>query len=66
LKDNNIFDANRKKRFKMELKQIIHNKLLERTHNLVKQNDAIDKIIDDAYNNKTDVYSIVNELINKI
>ncbi|MBT3755197.1 MAG: methylmalonyl Co-A mutase-associated GTPase MeaB [Candidatus Cloacimonetes bacterium] len=66
LKDNNIFDANRKKRFKMELKQIIHNKLLERTHKLVKQNDAIDKIIDDAYNNKTDVYSIVNKILNQI
>ena len=66
LKDNNIFDANRKKRFKMELKQIIHNKLLEKTHKLVKENERIDKIIDEAYDNKTDVYSIVKKLLNEV
>lgn len=66
LKDNNIFDDNRKKRFKMELKQIIHNKLLERTYKLVKDNKKIDKVIDEAYDNKIDVYSIVNRLLNEV
>ncbi len=66
LKENNIFDANRKKRYKMELKQIIHNKLLERTHKLVKENERVDKIIDEAYNSKTDVYSIVKKLLNEV
>ncbi|MDP8203833.1 MAG: methylmalonyl Co-A mutase-associated GTPase MeaB [Candidatus Tenebribacter mawsonii] len=65
LQENKLYDANRKKRYKMELKQIIHNKLLERTHQLVKENEKIEKIIDEAYDNKTDVYSIVNKLLDE-
>lgn len=66
LKENNLFDANRKKRLEMELKQIVHNKLLEKTFQFVAENYIIDKIIDDAYDNKTDVYSIVNKLLDKV
>lgn len=66
LKDSSLFDENRKKRLEMELKQIIHNKLLEKTHKVVTENYQIDMIIDDVYENKKDVYSVVNELLNKI
>jgi len=64
--ETKLFDINRKKRLEMGIKQIVHNKLLERTHQLVKENYEIEKIIDTAYETKTDVYSIVNELLSKV
>jgi len=66
LVENNLFDCNRKKRLEMELKQIIHNKLLERTHKVVEQSLNINKNIDDVYDSKLDVYSVADELLNKV
>jgi len=66
LNETKLFDINRKKRLEMELKLIAHNKLLERTHKFVKENYEIEKIIDEVYENKTDVYSVVNKLINEV
>ncbi len=66
LNETKLFDINRKKRLEMELKQIAHNKLLERTNQIVNENYEIEKIIDEVYENKTDVYSIVNKLLSRV
>ncbi len=63
---SDLFHKNRKKRLEIELKQIAHNKLLEKTHHFVQENYQIKKIIDQVYQNKTDVYSVVNELLKKV
>lgn len=64
--ENKQFDNNRKKRLEMELKQIIHNRLLDRTYKVVDQSVNTHKIIDNVYENKLDVYSVVDDLLNKV
>lgn len=66
LLENNLFEINRKRRLELEMKQIAHNKLLEKASNLLQENYHLSQIIEDVYNRKTDVYSVVNSLIEKI
>lgn len=66
LLENNLFEINRKQRLELEMKQIAHNKLLEKASNLLQENYHLSQIIEDVYNRKTDVYSVVNSLIEKI
>ena len=66
LNENKLFDVNRKKRLEMELKQIAHNKLLQKTGKFMKENYDLHQLIDDVSAKKTDVYSVVNGLLSKI
>lgn len=66
LLENNLFEINRKRRLELEMKQIAHNKLLEKASNLLQENYHLSQIIEDVYYRKTDIYSVVNSLIEKI
>lgn len=66
LEDNDIFAQNRKKRLELEMKQIIHNKLLQKSESILQENFNFEKIIDKVYENKSDVYSVVNVLLEDV
>ncbi|OPX28133.1 MAG: GTPase [Candidatus Cloacimonas sp. 4484_143] len=66
LQQKNMFDANRKQRLEMEMKQIAHNKLLQKTSEFLQENYDLNQLIDDVYNKKKDVYSVINELLEEI
>jgi GTPase len=66
LQKEELFITNRKQRIEMELKQIAHNKLLLKTGEFLKENYDLNQLIDDVYDQQTDVYSVVNNLLNKI
>ena len=64
--ENDQFESNRKKRLELEMKQIAHDKLLQRASNVLKENYDLHKLIEDVYEKKVDVYSVVNNLLAKI
>jgi LAO/AO transport system kinase len=64
LQTTDNFEKYRKQRLEAELKQIIHNKLLETSHKIVK--NIKKNLIEDIYNKKKDIYSAVNEILDKI
>ncbi len=66
LEDSDLFAANRKKRLESEMKQIAHDKLLKKASYVLKKNYDLAELIDDVYARKTDVYSVVNTLLNEI
>ena len=66
LMTNGLFESNRKKRLELEMKQIAHNKLLQKTSEFLHENYKLEKLIDDVYEHKTDIYSVVNNLLQNI
>ena len=60
------FEINRKTRLKFELKQAIHNKLMEKTHIFVEENFELSHLINDIYDQKTDIYSVVKLVTQKV
>ncbi len=64
--DNDLFETNRKKRLELEMKQIAHDKLLQKASSVLQENYDLKQLIDDVYDKKTDVYSVVNGLLNKV
>ncbi|MDO9576691.1 MAG: methylmalonyl Co-A mutase-associated GTPase MeaB [Candidatus Cloacimonadales bacterium] len=66
LLENDLFDTNRKKRLELEMKQIAHDKLLQKASSILQENYDLKQLIDDVYDKKTDVYSVVNNLIDKV
>ena len=61
LEKTSNFVKNRKARIAMELKQIVHNRLLETSHKLIKEveNELVEKI----YLKQKDIYGAVEEII---
>jgi GTPase len=66
LQKNELFHENRRNRLKMELKQSVHDKLLERTTETVEENYDISKLITELYDKKMDIYTASNSIISKI
>ncbi len=66
LKENDLFHDNRKKRLELEIKQIVHEKLLTKTQEFMNKNYKINKFIEDIYSKKTDLYSVVNQVVDNI
>ncbi|MCF7793904.1 MAG: methylmalonyl Co-A mutase-associated GTPase MeaB [Candidatus Cloacimonetes bacterium] len=66
LEENNLFVKNRKKRLELEMKQIVHDKLLQKAGSVLKENFDFKQLIDEVYENKTDVYSVVNDFIGNV
>ncbi len=64
LLDTKNFEKNRKERIEMELRQIVHNKLLQTSSDIIKnvKKDLIEKI----YQKQTDIYSVVESIVAKI
>ncbi len=59
--DTNLYETNRKKRIETELKQIIHNRLLETSQNIIET--VKDNVIDDIFTKKLDIYSAVERVL---
>ncbi|MFC1898248.1 methylmalonyl Co-A mutase-associated GTPase MeaB [Candidatus Cloacimonadota bacterium] len=66
LEEHDLFETNRKKRLELEMKQIAHDKLLQKTSTFLQENYDLDQLINDVYDKKTDVYSVINNLLKKI
>jgi LAO/AO transport system kinase len=66
IEETKLFEINRKKRLELEMKQIAHNKLLLKASSVLKENYDLHQLIDDVYNRKVDVYSVVNHLLTNI
>ena len=66
LKDNKLFEPNRKRRLKIELKQAVHEKLMATTQQFVETNFKIETLIEDVYSKKADIYSVVNEIVKSL
>jgi GTPase len=64
--ENNLFEDNRKKRLELEMKQIAHDKLLQKASHFLQENYDLHQLIEDVYDKKTDVYSVVNNLLSEI
>ena len=64
--ETGLFEFNRKKRLELEMKQIAHDKLLEKAGSMLQENYDLVQLIDDVYEKKTDIYSVVNDLIGKV
>ena len=58
------FEIKRKKRISMELKQIIHNRLLKKTHE--KTDGIIENVIEKIYSKQEDIYSAASDILKKI
>lgn len=65
-KENNLLETNRKLRLRLELQQIVHDRLLAQTWQLIHELDQIQDIIDNIYDHRMDIYSVADELIKKI
>ncbi|MCD4796228.1 MAG: methylmalonyl Co-A mutase-associated GTPase MeaB [Candidatus Cloacimonetes bacterium] len=66
LKENDLFHDNRKKRLEIEIKQIVHEKLLTKAQEFMNENYKINQFIEDIYSKKTDLYSVVNQIVENI
>ena len=66
LKGNDLFHDNRKKRLELEIKQIVHEKLLTKAQEFMNENYKISQFIEDIYSKKTDLYSVVNQVVENI
>ena len=64
LKTTGQFEIKRKNRIHMELKQIIHNRLLARTHE--KTDGIINSVIEKIYTKKKDIYSAASDILKNI
>ena len=66
LKENNLLESNRKRRLRIELKQAVHEKLMAKTQRFVDENFKIETLIEDIYTQRSDIYTIVNEVVEKL
>ena len=64
LEESNNFSKKRKYRLEFELKQIVHNKLLEHTHKYI--GDNFNQLVDEIYSKKKDIYSVANKIVKNI
>lgn len=63
LEKNELFEANRKARIKLELKQTIHDKLLHKTAESIRERADLTSLINQIFARKLDLYSAANSLL---
>ena len=66
LLENGKFQTSRKARLKMELRQAVHNKLLQHSQKSVEKYENLTETLEEIYAGKTDIYSVANSITKKL